>query len=52
MKDLAGRIRAKLAGTRTRIIGATVTSALGSTYANHGSAEQDAKRKALQRVHP
>jgi hypothetical protein len=31
----------------TRWWGATVTSALGSTNANHGSPEQDAKRKAL-----
>jgi hypothetical protein len=45
MKDVVGRIRAKL--TDARIIGATVTSALGSTNANHGSPEQDAKRKAL-----
>jgi lysophospholipase L1-like esterase len=45
MKEVVGRIRAKLA--EARIIGATVTSALGSTNANHGSPEQDAKRKAL-----
>jgi lysophospholipase L1-like esterase len=45
MKDVVGRIRAKLANAR--IIGGTVTSALGSTNANHGSPEQDAKRKAL-----
>ncbi|HEY4250972.1 MAG TPA: GDSL-type esterase/lipase family protein, partial [Roseomonas sp.] len=30
-----------------RVIGATVTSALGSSSAAHGFAEQDAKRKAL-----
>ena len=30
-----------------RIIGATLSSALGSTNANHGSPEEDAKRKAL-----
>jgi lysophospholipase L1-like esterase len=45
MKDVVGRIRAKFAGIR--IIGATLTSALGSTNPNHGSPEQDAKRKAL-----
>ena len=45
MKEVVGRIRAKLVDAR--IIGATVTSALGSTNANHGSPEQDAKRKAL-----
>ena len=45
MKDVVGRIRAKFAGIR--IIGATLTSALGSTNLNHGSPEQDAKRKAL-----
>jgi hypothetical protein len=33
MKEVVGRIRAKLADAR--IIGATVTSALGSTNANH-----------------
>ena len=45
MKEVVGRIRAKIADAR--IIGATVTSALGSTNANHGSPEQDAKRTAL-----
>src|ERR1700731_2353329 len=45
MKDVVGRIRAKFAGIR--IIGATLTSALGSTNPNHGSPDQDAKRKAL-----
>ena len=45
MKEVVGRIRAKLVDAR--IIGATVTSALGSTNPNHGSPEQDAKRKAL-----
>jgi len=44
-KDVVGRSRAKFAGIR--IIGATLTSALGSTNPNHGSPEQDAKRKAL-----
>jgi lysophospholipase L1-like esterase len=45
MKDVVGRLRAKFAGIR--IIGATLTSALGSTNPNHGSPQQDAKRKAL-----
>jgi lysophospholipase L1-like esterase len=45
MKDVVGRIRAKFASVR--IIGATLTSALGSTNANHGSAEEDTKRQAL-----
>jgi lysophospholipase L1-like esterase len=39
------RMRAALPGLR--VIGATVTTALGSSSAAHGSAEQDAKRKAL-----
>ena len=43
MKDVVGRILAKFAGVR--IIGATLTSALGSTNANHGSPEEDAKRR-------
>jgi lysophospholipase L1-like esterase len=45
MKDVVGRIRAKFTGVR--IIGATLTSTLGSTNANHGSFDEDAKRKAL-----
>jgi lysophospholipase L1-like esterase len=45
MSEIVSRIRAKFAGAR--IIGATLTSALGSTNGNHGSPEQDAKRKAL-----
>jgi lysophospholipase L1-like esterase len=45
MKEIVSRIRAKFTGVR--IIGATLTSALGSTNANHGSPEEDAKRKAL-----
>jgi lysophospholipase L1-like esterase len=45
LKDLAGRIRERRPGTR--VIGATVTSAPGSSNAAHGSSEQDAKRKAL-----
>jgi len=45
MKEIVSRIRAKFTGVR--IIGATLTSALGSTNANHGSPEEDAKRKTL-----
>jgi hypothetical protein len=45
MKEIVSRIRAKFTGVR--IIGATLTSALGSTNANHGSPEEDTKRKAL-----
>jgi lysophospholipase L1-like esterase len=45
MKEVAGRIRARLPGAK--IIGATVTSALGSSNAAHGSAAEDEKRKQL-----
>ena len=45
MRDAVGRMRARWPGVR--VIGATVTSALGSTNPNHGFAEQDAKRQAL-----
>jgi lysophospholipase L1-like esterase len=45
MKHGVARIKAKFPGVR--VIGATVTTALGSTGAGHGSAEQDAKRKTL-----
>jgi lysophospholipase L1-like esterase len=45
MRDGVGRIRAAIPGVR--VIGATLTSALGATNANHGFAEQDEKRKAL-----
>jgi lysophospholipase L1-like esterase len=45
MKDGVARLRAKL--PQIRVIGATVTSALGSSSAAHGFAEQDSKRKAL-----
>jgi len=45
MKDVVARLRAKLPGVR--VIGATLTSALGSTSAAHGHAEQNDKRKAL-----
>jgi lysophospholipase L1-like esterase len=45
MKDVVGRIRAKL--PKARVIGATVTPALGSSNAAHGSAGEDVKRKEL-----
>ena len=45
MKDGVARLRAKW--PQIRVIGATVTSALGSSSAAHGFAEQDSKRKAL-----
>ena len=45
MKDIVTRLREKLPGIR--VLGATVTSALGSSSAAHGFPEQDAKRKAL-----
>ena len=45
MKDGVGRLRKKW--PQLSIIGATVTSALGSTSAAHGFEEQDSKRKAL-----
>jgi lysophospholipase L1-like esterase len=45
MKDVVGRIRARLPGVK--IIGATVISALGSSNAAHGSAAEDGKRQAL-----
>ena len=44
-KDGVARIRARIPGVR--VIGATLTPALGATNANHGFAEQDEKRKAL-----
>ncbi|HXB71370.1 MAG TPA: GDSL-type esterase/lipase family protein [Candidatus Acidoferrales bacterium] len=45
MKDVAGRIRARLPGVK--IIGATVISALGSSNAAHGSPAEDRKRQSL-----
>jgi lysophospholipase L1-like esterase len=45
MKEVVARLRARLPGVR--VIGATVTSALGSTSAAHGHVEQNEKRKAL-----
>jgi lysophospholipase L1-like esterase len=47
MRAAAARIRAQFPGVR--LVGATVTSALNSTSAAHGFAEQDAKRQALNR---
>jgi lysophospholipase L1-like esterase len=45
MQEIVARVRARVPGVR--IIGATLTSALGSSNAAHGFAEQDDKRKAL-----
>src|SRR5215831_8637089 len=45
MKEIVARIRAR--NPDMRIIGATLTSALGASNSAHGFAEQDEKRKAL-----
>lgn len=45
MKEAVARIRGSL--PQARVIGATLTSALGSSNPAHGSAEEDRKRKAL-----
>lgn len=45
MKDGVARLRAKW--PHIKILGATVTTALGSSSVAHGFPEQDAKRKAL-----
>lgn len=45
MAEGVARLRAGVPGVR--VIGATLTSALGSSSAAHGHAEQDEKRKAL-----
>ena len=45
MQEGAARIRARL--PNAKLIGATLTPALGSTNASHGTPEQDEKRKAL-----
>lgn len=45
MKAAVARMRAKF--PNVRVIGATVTTTLGSSNAAHGSAEEDAKRKEL-----
>jgi len=45
MREVTARLRSSLPGVR--VIGATLTSALGSTNAAHGSPAEDQKRKAL-----
>lgn len=45
MKRGVARTRQRFPGVR--VVGATVTTALGSSSAAHGSAEQDGKRRAL-----
>lgn len=45
IKQGVARVRQRFPGVR--VIGATVTTALGSSSAAHGSAEQDGKRRAL-----
>jgi lysophospholipase L1-like esterase len=45
MKEGVARLRKRIPGVK--VIGATLTPALGATNANHGFAEQDEKRKAL-----
>jgi lysophospholipase L1-like esterase len=45
MQEIVARLRREIHGVR--IIGATVTSALGSSNASHGSHEEDASRQAL-----
>jgi len=45
MREVVSKLRAKMPGVR--VIGATVTSALGSTSAAHGHVEQNEKRIAL-----
>ena len=45
MKDGVARIRTRIPGVR--VIGATAATALGSSSAAHGFAEQDEKRRAL-----
>ncbi|WP_206361763.1 GDSL-type esterase/lipase family protein [Pseudomonas sp. ICMP 561] len=45
MKDVVGRIKSQLPDVK--VIGGTLTTALGSTSAAHGHAEQNAKRQEL-----
>jgi lysophospholipase L1-like esterase len=45
MKDGVARLRSRLPGVR--VIGATLTPALGAANANHGSPEQDEQRRRL-----
>jgi lysophospholipase L1-like esterase len=48
LREVIGRIRTK--APQIRIIGATITTALGSSNAAHGFPEQDQKRRALNDV--
>jgi hypothetical protein len=48
MRQGVARIRERMPGVR--VIGATVTTALGSSNLNHGSAEQDTQRKILHDI--
>ena len=50
MKEAVGRIRARIPGVR--VIGATLTPAVGANNPNHGFPEQDEKRKALNEFIP
>ena len=50
MKDGVDRLRKKW--PQLRVIGATVTSALGSSSAAHGFPEQDCQAEGAQRLHP
>lgn len=45
LADIVTRLRNEIRGVR--VIGATLTTALGSTNADHGSPEEDAKRRAF-----
>jgi lysophospholipase L1-like esterase len=45
MKETVGRIRSRIPGVR--LIGATLTPAIGTTISSHGFPEQDRKRKLL-----
>jgi lysophospholipase L1-like esterase len=47
MKEVVGRIRSAI--PRVRVIGATVTSAMGNTGGSHGSEQEETKRQALNR---
>ena len=48
MKETVARIRQRAPGVR--VLGATVVSALGSSNAAHGSAEEDQKRRKLNEI--
>ena len=45
LKEGVARIRSRLPGVR--VVGGTLTPALGAANANHGSAEQDEQRRRL-----